>query len=569
MIKAGKNKGKGPYISLRIKLIAGFACIVSIMGAINIFSYFIMQKNMNTLDSMIETTLVANEVLGTIDLLPENLSNFFLRKEDSYKQNILSELKLLKDRTAHLKTYVKDEEGQKNIEALEALSETFTLKTEGTVAAIEQGNGTEMIAGTEEIKKLIEFIQTEVKSLILVELDYNKMLKAELNKKAQFTGHLVLLLIALLITAGIIFAVVFSDRIAGVISKLAQYSTQISDGDLTANKIKIHSKDEIAVLADSFNKMGENLRLLIGKLRNDSAHVAETADNLKINVEQNTRAIEQVAGLIQQVSAGAVEQAEKSNLTVELVNDLYEGNKRVFENVQHVMDTSGMANKAANAGSGKMELLLGQIGVIEKKITGAQSVAGKLNTRSREIKKIVDTIENIASQTNLLALNAAIEAARAGEHGKGFAVVAEEIRKLAIGSAEATGEITAMLNDIQSEAENVAKSMLEGVREVKDGSQIAVDARDSFGQIVSTSKSVDSQIRNITAEIEKMVEKISKLEAMSDTILNIAQETSAGSHEAASAVEEQTASMEEITAFSSALSDMSQELNHLVSSFEV
>ena len=64
---------------------------------------------------------------------------------------------------------------------------------------------------------------------------------------------------------------------------------------------------------------------------------------------------------------------------------------------------------------------------------------------TKNTKKKIETINDIASQTNLLALNAPIEAARAGEAGKGFAVVANQVNQLADQSAQAVKESAALI----------------------------------------------------------------------------------------------------------------------------
>ena len=64
---------------------------------------------------------------------------------------------------------------------------------------------------------------------------------------------------------------------------------------------------------------------------------------------------------------------------------------------------------------------------------------------TKNTKKKIETINDIASQTNLLALNASIEAARAGEAGKGFAVVANQVNQLADQSAQAVKESAALI----------------------------------------------------------------------------------------------------------------------------
>jgi len=68
---------------------------------------------------------------------------------------------------------------------------------------------------------------------------------------------------------------------------------------------------------------------------------------------------------------------------------------------------------------------------------------------------------NISARTEMLALNASIEAVRAGQEGRGFAVVAEEVRRLAESTATASRDIAALVDAIQTEAQDTVVAMTE------------------------------------------------------------------------------------------------------------
>jgi methyl-accepting chemotaxis protein len=148
----------------------------------------------------------------------------------------------------------------------------------------------------------------------------------------------------------------------------------------------------------------------------------------------------------------------------------------------------------------------------------------KIKASADATAKIVKTIDEIAFQTNLLALNAAVEAARAGAAGKGFAVVAEEVRNLAMRSADA--------------AKNTATMIEESVRNAESGVHIQDNVLKSLTQISIKAKKVREVMDEIAAASDQQARGVDQIHGAMERMNRLTQQTAANSEESASTAEE-------------------------------
>lgn len=144
-----------------------------------------------------------------------------------------------------------------------------------------------------------------------------------------------------------------------------------------------------------------------------------------------------------------------------------------------------------------------------------------LDSKMKDISKIVETIDSISKQTNLLSLNASIESARAGEFGKGFSVVATEIRKLAEETKVSNEQVKKMINELLIMSKDIFNKVSEGkvssqklkesnIKRIENIEEINISMEETVAGIEQMSSAMQEQSANIM-EIANETDKVTKL----------------------------------------------------------
>ncbi|MFQ1619742.1 methyl-accepting chemotaxis protein [Aeromonas veronii] len=288
-------------------------------------------------------------------------------------------------------------------------------------------------------------LEQAVNSLIQVNLGFVKENRSSLLGSVSMVTTFAMVSIGALLIFMVAMTWFLTRQICLPLQAVVAQANAIAVGDLTHQLERQHiGRDELGMLAKASLKMQDNLRGLI--------------EEVVAAVTQLGAAIDEVSAVSEQSAKGIQSQQQEISLVATAMTQMKATVADVAGNTEHTSESASAANTLARKGNQDVQRSLVAITRVAEEIEQAGTLVAELERESAQINVVVDVIRSIADQTNLLALNAAIEAARAGEQGRGFAVVADEVRTLAGRTQASTGEIVAIIETLQSRA-NQAKEV--------------------------------------------------------------------------------------------------------------
>lgn len=330
-----------------------------------------------------------------------------------------------------------------------------------------------------------------------------------------------------------------------------------------------NNNDETDELARGFNRVIEQITMIVKQINVQSHELATKAEILAASSQQASSSVEVIAQTISEVSHRSFTQKELADKTSSSISRLDLLINESKQQANRSVDESNAVRSFIEDGSNMVKEIRRTISYIKGSMEELSSTMQSLGSESQKINQIVDLISTVASQTNLLALNAAIEAARAGEHGRGFAVVAEEVRKLAEESDISAKKIANLVTQIQMRVSDMTKQMVNSMDSVASGNEASIKTEEVFRMIEKAVLSAQESVREVERVIDQEVDTSSQILNLTYSVADQANLVQQDAELVTASIEEHTAASEEVAATATDFSNIANKLDQLINKLKV
>lgn len=317
--------------------------------------------------------------------------------------------------------------------------------------------------------------------------------------------------------------------------------------------------NDIQSATDELGQMAEDLKHNTDSTKSSEA-MAACAEELSATIQQANSSAQQIMAAISQIAKGAEQQGKATEESSAALRQIEKNTSDIGSRAGASLEKVDLLQTLLSENKTSVdELIRGVSEAAHASKSSAKSVAA-LQTRIRQIDKIVDAITNTAMKTDMLAVNGGIEAARAGDFGKGFAVVASDIRSLATDSSSNAEKIKDMVRNIQDQVQVIVKDILEvgesaerEVNNAKKSTENLVLIEGDMFEVQKGVKAISGNTEEATAAVQQALKGVEQISSAAQQSSSAAQQASSSAQQQGRGMQELAKAVEEIAALADEL----------------
>lgn len=253
--------------TIQSKLLAFFLALLLLLSGVFALLHYGTQRSIALYDTIVQLFLLVNEISQRTQLLMQALNAYLvdksphiLREYEQHKRVLLADQNALTRTLATPENWV-------TVKNYRNLIASLIEETDQTLRVFAEGDIDRYSDHYREAQNIALYILETTLQLIDRELTAYHQVYAQLRDTHRAYETMGALVFGATLFLSVLFAYLFARGIARPIRRLALAAKEISQGKLDGPVVEVPTRDEVALLAEAFNRMRDSLRRLIDEMK--------------------------------------------------------------------------------------------------------------------------------------------------------------------------------------------------------------------------------------------------------------------------------------------------------------
>ncbi len=255
--------------SISAKLISIFLLITGILFITNIGVNAYINRSLRRVDTVYSSNIVSNELSEKLKEVQSNVHEYLITKSATSLVSYYKSEQEYRNLIDSLNDNVTDDELLMLEKNIKSMSETYLTLTDETVKEKRGRNVVKYKTSYEETKEINHYINSYISNLSAEQLKQNSANYKLLIVSLRYTEAFSLIIMISIVGISLCLLLIILRNMIGPLVQLAHNANEVAHGNFDTGFITPKSKDEVGILASTFNTMLKNIKSYIERIKED------------------------------------------------------------------------------------------------------------------------------------------------------------------------------------------------------------------------------------------------------------------------------------------------------------